>query len=49
MTPDQKNPTASQSGRIPRRVSLDPAPYCFNHPPAGLTGFLRLIWPLIFV
>jgi hypothetical protein len=24
-------------------------PYSFNHPPAGLNGFLRLIWPLIFV
>ncbi len=23
--------------------------YSLRHPPAGLSGFLRLIWPLIFV
>ncbi|MDP3459902.1 MAG: hypothetical protein Q8S09_11580 [Hyphomonas sp.] len=45
----EKFSTASQSGCLRARRSLAPVTYSLHRPPAGMTGFLRLIWPLIFV
>ncbi|MEQ9505114.1 MAG: hypothetical protein RLO80_02510 [Hyphomonas sp.] len=38
-----------ESDGVSRQVSLLPVTYSLNRPPAGMTGFLLLIWPLVFV
>ena len=46
-----KNPHARQSGSVPLGLACA-AMTCTLHPPppsAGMTGFLRLIWPPTYV